>query len=457
MRTLVAGGTVVTATDTTRADVLISGEKVIAVGTVADAGADQVIDATDRYVIPGGIDAHTHMELVAPYAVACDDFATGTAAAAWGGTTTIIDYAGHDYGEPLLAGLERWQAKAAGAAHIDYGLHMMIKEVNDQVLADMGLLAGAGVTSVKLFTAYPGVYMVDDAALLRAMCRAADLGSMVAVHAENGGAIAVLTERMLAEGKTEPVYHARSRPAALEAEATSRAITLARLAGACVYIVHLTAAAALDAVHAARDDGADVYAETCVQYLYLDETDLARAGGEGSKFVCTPPLRTAADRAALWRGLRRGDLDVVATDHCPFTFADKQRGMGDFTKIPGGLPGVEERLTLAFQGVLDGRITLNRWVEVTATAPAKLFGLYPHKGTLAPGSDADLVVFDPAVQRVIGAASHHMNVDYSCYEGMAVRGRPETVMQRGHILVAGGAFHGRPGAGQYLSRQPPAR
>jgi dihydropyrimidinase len=459
VRTLVSGGTVVTAADTVRADVLIDGGKVAGVGVagvgVAGVSADRVIDATGRYVIPGGIDVHTHMELEAPNAVSCDDFATGTAAAAWGGTTTIIDYAGHDYGEPLLAGLERWQAKAAGAAHIDYGLHMMIKEVSDQVLADMALLAGAGVTSVKLFMAYPGVYMVDDGALLRAMCRAAELGSMVAVHAENGGAIEVLVGRLLAEGRTSPLYHARSRPAALEAEATSRAITLARVAGTPVYIVHLTSAAALDAVHAARDDGASVYAETCVQYLYLDQSDLA--GADASKYVCTPPLRTAADRDTLWRGLHRGDLDVLATDHCPFTLADKRRGAGDFTKVPGGLPGVEDRVTLAFQGVLDGRITLNRWVEVIATAPAKLFGLYPHKGTLAPGSDADLVVFDPAAERVIGAATHHMNVDYSCYEGLRVRGRPETVMQRGEVLVAGGTFHGRPGAGQYLSRSPAIR
>jgi dihydropyrimidinase len=485
MRTLVAGGTLVTATDTIRADVLVEDEKIAAIVTAevsaaevraaeatpadisaagatpagvraADVRADRVIDATGRYVIPGGIDAHTHMELAAPYAVACDDFATGTAAAAWGGTTTIIDYAGHDYGEPLLAGLERWHAKAAGRAHIDYGFHLMVKEVSDQVLADMALLAGAGVTSVKLFTAYPGVYMVDDAALLRAMCRAAELGSMVAVHAENGGAIEVLAARMLSEGKSSPVYHARSRPAVLEAEATSRAITLARLAGAPVYIVHLTAARALDAVHAARDEGASVYAETCVQYLYLDEGDLARAGAEGAAYVCTPPLRSAADRDALWRGLHRGDLDVVATDHCPFTLADKRRGLGDFTKIPGGLPGVEDRLTLAFQGVLDGRISLNRWVEVTSTAPAKLFGLHPRKGTLAPGSDADLVVFDPSAEREIAAATHHMNVDYSCYEGMRVRGRPETVMQRGHVLLAGNAFHGRPGAGRYLPRHAPA-
>jgi dihydropyrimidinase len=460
MRTLIRGGTVVTAADIVRADVLVEGERVVqlaaAAGRAASAAqaADKIIDATDRYVIPGGIDAHTHMELVNPFAVASDDFATGTAAAAWGGTTTIIDYAGHDYGEPLLAGLERWQAKAAGKAHIDYGLHMMIKEVNGQVLADMAGLSAAGVTSVKLFMAYPGVYMIDDEALLRAMYRAAELGSLVAVHAENGGAIEVLAGRLADEGKTSPIHHARSRPAELEGEATARAIALAGLAGSRVYIVHLTSASALAAVHAARDAGANVTAETCPQYLYLDESDLARPGAEGASYVCSPPLRTARDRDALWQGLNRGDLDVVATDHCPFLLADKRRSQDDFTKIPGGLPGVEDRVTLVFQGVLGGRISLNRWVDAVAAAPARLFGLYPRKGTLAPGSDADLVVFDPTAERVISAASHHMNVDYSCYEGLRVRGQPELVMQRGHLLVEDGTFRGRPGAGQYLARRP---
>jgi dihydropyrimidinase len=453
MRVLVTGGTVVTAAETVQADVLTDGERIAAIGSLLGATADEVIDAAGRYVIPGGVDAHTHLGLVTPLGVAADDFATGTAAAAWGGTTTVIDYAGHDYGEPLLAGLERWQASAAGRAHIDYGFHLMVKEVDDRVLAALGRLAAAGVTSVKLFMAYPGVYQVDDGSILAVLGRAAELGLLVALHAENGPAIEVLTGWLVAAGKTAPRYHARSRPAGLEGEATGRGIVLAGLAGAPLYIVHLSAAVALAAVRSARGAGQRVYAETCPQYLYLDASALDGPGGEN--YACCPPLRTGADREALWRGLACGDLDVVATDHCPFPAAAKQRGAADFTTIPNGLPGIEDRVTLVYQGVLDGRISLNRWVEVTATAPARLFGLYPRKGTLAPGSDADLVVFNPAVERVISAASHHMNVDYSCYEGMPVRGQPELVMQRGSILVRDGAFHGRPGAGRYLSRGLP--
>jgi dihydropyrimidinase len=455
MKTLVAGGTLVTAADTVRADVLVDGERIAAIGAFPETAADRVIDASHCYVIPGGVDAHTHMELATPGGVASDDFATGTAAAAWGGTTTIIDYAGHERGESVLAGLERWQAKADGKTHLDYGLHMMVKEVNDRVLADMGRLVSAGVTSVKLFMAYPGVYMVDDGALLRAMSRAADLGVLVAMHAENGDAIEMLIARHLTEGKTDPIFHALSRPPGLEGEATSRAITLAGLTGAPLYIAHLSAAQALKAVHAARDRGQRVYAETCPQYLYLSDDDLRRPGTDGAKYVCSPPLREPWHADELWQGLQRGDLDVVATDHCPFTLAQKQQGAGDFTKIPNGLPGVEDRLTLVYQAVTDGRLSLNRWVDVVATAPAKLFGLYPRKGTLAPGSDADLVVFDPDARRTILAADHHMNVDYSCYEGTPVHGRPEVVMQRGRILVQDGTFRGTRGGGRFLPRSAP--
>lgn len=450
MRTLITGGTVVTAADAVTADVLVDGELIAAVGTGLDAAADLVVDAAGRYVIPGAVDVHTHMELETSGTVACDDFATGTAAAAWGGTTTIVDYAGHERGERLLDGLARWRAKAAGSAHVDYGFHMMISEVDERVLADLGELPGAGVTSVKLFLAYPGIYMIDDAAFFQAVRRAGEIGLMTAVHAENGGPIEVLRAEAVAGGRTAPPEHAASRPASLEGEATARAIVLAGLAGAPVYIAHLSAAEALAAVHAARDRGQEVYAETCPQYLYLDESALA--GPDGARFVCSPPLRAAGVADLLWQGLRRGDLDVVATDHCPFTAAQKARGESDFTKIPNGLHGVEERLTLLHEGVCRGEIPLTRWVELAATAPARLFGLYPRKGTITAGSDADLVVFDPAVSRTLSAASHHSAADYSVYEGLRVRGRPELVMQRGKVLIDADGFHGRPGDGQFVPR-----
>ena len=451
--TLIAGGTVVTATDTVLADVLVEGEGVAAVGTGLGP-ADRVIDATGRYVIPGGVDVHTHMGLVTPTGKSCDDFATGTRAAAFGGTTTIVDYAGHEYGESLGSGLDRWMAHAEGASNIDYGFHMMLREVDDRVLAEMAALVADGVTSFKLFMAYPGVYMVDDKALFRAMTRSAELGALIALHAENGGPIDVLVDRLVAAGRTAPIEHARSRPPGLEGEATARAIALAELAGVPVHIAHLSSADALAAVRAGRDRGAAVHAETCPQYLWLTEDDLGRPGVEGAKFVCSPPLRPPGHQEQLWQGLRLGDLDVVATDHCPFTVAQKAAAADCFPRIPNGLPGVEERVTLLHEGVVRGRLGLNRWVEVTATAPAQVFGLYPRKGTIATGSDADLVVFDPTTERTLSAAEHHSAVDYSCYEGLRVHGLPELVMQRGNVLVDGGRFVGTPGAGRFLPRTP---
>ena len=453
MRTLLSGGTVLGAGGAVRADVLVDGERVAAVGVSLTAAGDRTIDATGRYLVPGGVDVHTHLELATPAGVACDDFVTGTRAAACGGTTTIVDYAGHDRGESVLAGLARWQAMASGRAQIDYAFHMMIAEVDDRVLAELADLIAEGVTSVKIFMAYPGGYMIDDAQVLRVLRRAASLGMLTAVHAENGGPIEVLRAESVAAGRTGPAYHAASRPALLEGEATGRVIALAEIAGAPVYIAHLSAMEALAAVHAARDRGLPVYAETCPQYLFLDQALLA--GPDGARYVCSPPLRTEPARRALWLGLQRGDLDVVATDHCPFTAAQKARGADDFTLIPNGLHGVEERLTLLYQGVQRGLISLARWVELSATAPAKLFGLYPRKGAIVPGADADIVVFDPAVERTLSAATHHSAVDYSVYEGMVVRGRPQLVMQRGEVLVDEQGFHGRPGAGQFLRRGPP--
>ena len=451
MRTLISGGIVLSAAGSVQADVLIDGEQIAAVGTSLGP-ADQGIDAGGRYVLPGGVDVHTHMELATPNGMACDDFVTGTRAAACGGTTTIVDYAGHERGESLLAGLARWHARAAGHTHIDYAFHMMISEVNDQVLAELASLADVGVTSIKIFMAYPGVYMIDDAQIYRIL-REAGLGILTAVHAENGAVIEELRREYVTAGQTGPRYHAASRPALLEGEATGRLITLAELAGAPVYIAHLSATQALAAVHAARDRGQRVYAETCPQYLFLDEGLLS--GPDGARYVCSPPLRTKTARHALWRGLQRGDLDVVATDHCPFTAAQKARGERDFTLIPNGLHGVEERLVLLYQGVVAGHISLARWVELSATGPARLFGLYPRKGAVVPGADADLVVFDPAAEHVLSAAAHHSAADYSVYEGMAVRGRADVVMQRGEVLVDAGGFHGRLGAGQFLRRDLP--
>ena len=456
MKTLIKDGTVVTANDTLRADVLIEDETVRAIGTGLGAQAERVIDASGRYVMPGAVDVHTHMELPFGGTFASDDFATGTAAAAWGGTTTIVDFAVQTFGQSLHQGIEQWHKKAEGKAHIDYGFHVIVREVNEGILKEMDQLVQEGVPSFKLFMAYPGVFMLDDASIFRAMSRTASNGGLIMMHAENGGAIDVLVQRYLAEGKGDPINHGLTRPASMEGEATSRAIALARLADVAVYIVHLSSKDALDAVRAARDDGAPAFAETCPQYLYLSLDDLARPGFEGAKYVCSPPLRPQSHQADLWKGLLQDDLQLVATDHCPFHFKEqKEMGRGDFSKIPNGLPGVEDRFSLIFHGgVHSGRISLNRFVELVATAPAKMFGLYPRKGTIAPGSDADIVIFNPTVERTLSARTHHMNVDYSCYEGMTVRGLPEVVIQRGNVLVEKGGFQGKKGAGQFLRRSP---
>ena len=452
MRTLIEGGTVVTATETMAADVVIEDEKIAAIGVGMNVEADKVIDATGRYVMPGGVDAHTHMELPFGGSFCSDDFETGTRAAAFGGTTTIVDFALQDFGEGLRQGLDRWLDKAKIAC-TDYGLHVIVREVTDQVLKEMDELVGEGVTSFKLFMAYPGVFMLDDASIFRAMRQAADSGALIMMHAENGGPIDVLVRQFLEEGKTAPVNHGLTRPAVMEGEAVHRVFKLAELAGTPAYIVHLSSRDALNAVREARNRGMPAFAETCPQYLYLSIDDMARPGFEGAKFVCSPPLRTADHQEELWKGLAGGDLQVVSTDHAPFNYVgQKDLGKDDFSKIPNGLPSVEDRFTLLYGGVEAGHIGLNRFVEIVATAPAKMFGLYPRKGTIAPGSDADVVVFDPRVERVISAERHHMRVDYSCYEGRRVRGLPEVVLQRGRVLVENGEFHGQPGWGTFIPR-----
>ena len=452
MRTLIENGTLVTATETVKADVVIEDEKVAAIGRGMRVEADRTIDATDRYVMPGGVDVHTHMDLPFGGSFCSDDFETGSRAAAFGGTTTIVDFALQGTGEGLRPGLELWFEKAKTSS-IDYGFHMIVKEVNDQVLKEMDELVGEGVTSFKLFMAYPGVFMLDDASIFRTMERAADSGALIMMHAENGGPIDVLVHRYVDEGKLEPKWHGMSRPAVMEGEAVSRVFKLAELAGTPAYIVHLSSRDGLDAVREARDRGLPAFAETCPQYLYLSSDDMARPGFEGAKYVCSPPLRPADHQEALWAGLRSDDLCIVATDHAPFNYkGQKDLGKDDFSKIPNGLPSVEDRFTLLYEGVERGHIGLNRFVELVATRPAKMFGMYPRKGTIAPGSDADIVVFDPKHERVISAETHHMNVDYSCYEGMTVHGLPEIVMQRGQVLVEGGEYHGEPGQGRFLPR-----
>ncbi len=408
-RTLIRNGLVITASDESSVDVLIEDEKVVALADPAFAQgwtADTVIDATGKYVIPGGVDAHTHMELPFGGTFASDTFDTGTRAAAFGGTTTIIDFAVQKTGEVVQDGLAAWHAKADGNCHIDYAFHMILGGVDDDSLKAMDQLVGEGITSFKLFMAYPGVFYSDDGQILRAMQRARDNGAMIMMHAENGIAIDVLVRQALARGETDPIHHGLTRPAALEAEATHRAIQLAGVARDCpLYIVHLSASEALAQVAAARDEGRNVFAETCPQYLFLTLEDMGN-GFEGAKFVCSPPLRTADHQPDLWSGLVKDDLQVVSTDHCPFDFeGQKDLGKGDFRKVPNGLPGVEDRVDLLHDGgVIGGRITRERWVEVISTAPAKLFGMYPRKGSISVGADADLVVYNPERKRTISAA-----------------------------------------------------
>jgi dihydropyrimidinase len=385
---------------------------------------------------------------------AADTFETGTRAAAWGGTTTIIDFAVQAKGASLLSTLDNWHRKADGQCAIDYGFHMIVSDVNDATLKEMDACIGAGVNSFKMFMAYPGVFYATDGEILRAMQQAAQTGALVMMHAENGIAIDQLVAQAVAAGKTDPVQHGLTRPPELEAEATSRAIALARVTGSPLYIVHLSAAQALDAVTAARDTGQNVFAETCPQYLYLSIEDLARPGFDGAKFVASPPLRPREHQGSLWRGLRTNDLSVVSTDHCPFCFAEqKELGRGDFSKIPNGIPGVEHRMDLLHQGVTGGELSLARWVEVASTTPARMFGLYPGKGTIQPGADADIVVYDPAARQVLSVATHHMNVDYSAYEGMEITGRVQTVLSRGRVIIDAGQYHGVTGHGRFLQRE----
>jgi dihydropyrimidinase len=457
LKTLIRGGTVVTATDLYRGEVLIEDEKIAAIATSFDgASVDRTIDASGKYVIPGGIDVHTHLDMPFGGTTSADDFESGTVAAAHGGTTSIVDFAIQYRGQTLRHALETWAEKAGGKAAIDYGFHMIVTELTDAVEKEMDALVREGVTSFKLFMAYPGVFMLDDATIFKALLRTGENGGTICMHAENGGVIDVLVKKALAEGKTAPRYHALTRPARAEGEATHRAIALAEMAGVPIYIVHLSASEALEMVTEARDRGLPAYAETCPQYLFLSYDNYEEPGFAGAKYVMSPPLRPKETHARLWRGLAGGDLQAVSTDHCPFCMKEqKELGRDDFSKIPNGAPGIETRMSLVFDGgVRTGKISVNRFVELTSTSPAKIFGLFPRKGTVAPGSDADLVVFDPQKKMTLSAKTHHMRVDYNPYEGREVTGAAETVLSRGRVIVENGKFTGKAGAGSFLKRSP---
>jgi dihydropyrimidinase len=453
--TIIRNGSVVTATDTYTADVAIVNGKITAVGTdLPTQNAGRILDATGKLILPGGIDVHTHLDMPFGGTTSADDFETGTRAAAFGGTTTLIDFAIQYKGQSLRQAFDTWMAKAASKAVCDYAFHCIVTDVSGGQLSEMNDLVHEGVTSFKLFMAYPGIFMLDDGSIFKALQTTAKNGGMVCMHAENGSAIDVIVQQALAEGKRAPKYHALTRPTTAEAEAVGRAIALAEMAGAPIYIVHLSCNDALEKIREARDRGLPVYAETCPQYLYLSLENMDAPGFEGAKYVFTPPLREKWNQEKLWNGLKHDHLQVVSTDHCPFCFKEqKEMGRDYFTKIPNGGPGVEHRMSLTYSGgVATGRFNVNRFVELVSTTPAKLFGLYPRKGTIAVGSDADLVIFDPHRKHTISAATHHMRVDYSMFEGIQVTGMPDVVLSRGRVVIESDKFLGRAGQGEFLRR-----
>ncbi len=467
--TLITGGTVVSATGRSEADVLIDGEKIVAVlapgstllGTDIRSSVDTVIDATGKYVIPGGIDAHTHFELPFGGTEASDTFESGTRAAAWGGTTSVIDFAVQTTGSRVQDGLATWHEKAAGNCAIDYGFHQIMGGVDADSLQAMKGFADEGITSYKMFMAYPGVFYSDDGQILKAMQTAADLGLLTMMHAENGPAIDVLAAQLAEAGKTTPYYHGIARAWQMEEEATHRAIMLANLTGAPLYVVHVSAKQAVEQLAWARDKGQNVFGETCPQYLYLSlEAQLGATSDEwgafeGAKWVCSTPLRSREEghQDHMWQALRTNDLQMVSTDHCPFCMkGQKELGTDDFRAIPNGIGSIEHRMDLMYQGVVTGEITLERWVELTSTTPARMFGMYGQKGVIQPGADGDVVVYDPKGHTTISAATHHMNMDHSAWEGFEIDGHVDTVISRGKVVIDGGEYHGAKGDGRFIKR-----
>jgi dihydropyrimidinase len=455
MSVLIKGGRVITAADDYVADVFVEGERITLIGESLDVAADRVIDAAGKYVLPGCVDPHTHLDMPFGGTVTIDDVESGQISAAFGGTTCHVDFCIQPQGKSFAEALDEWHAKAAGKQVIDMGYHMAITDLRDGgTLEELASLPDQGITSYKLFMAYKGALMVDDETLFRAMEVAAASGALVMVHAENGDVVDVLVRDALAAGNTAPLYHALTRPPEAEGEATNRAIQLAHLAGAPLYVVHVTCKEAVDPIARAREYGWDVWGETCTQYFFNSLDDIAKPDFEGAKYVYSPPVRDKANHDVLWGAVRTDALSAISTDHCAFLWdGQKTLGRDDFSKIPNGGPGLEDRLRMIHHfGVREGRISLNRMVELLATNPAKLFGLYPRKGTLAVGSDADIVVFDPEKRVTISAATHHSKADYSLYEGTEVQGAPEVVLLRGHVLVENGTLVARPGIGRFVKR-----
>ena len=459
MSVLIKNGRVVTAADDYHADIFIKDTTVTLIGKDLNIEADHIVDASGKLVIPGGVDPHTHLEMPFGGTMTSDTFETGTRAAAFGGTTCVVDFAIQQKGASTLTALDTWHEKAAGKTAIDYSFHMIITDMPESRIQEMRRLADEGITSYKLFMAYPGALLSDDGTIFRAMRKAGEDGTLVCMHAENGIVIDELIKIALAEGHIEPKYHALTRPTRLEAEGTHRALAIAEVAQSPVYIVHLSCYDSLQELRLAQARGVMAHAETCPQYLLLDIDSYDEPGFDGAKYVLTPPLREKWNQDELWKGLRSQALHVISTDHCPFCLKEqKELGKDDFSKIPNGGPGVENRMSLIYHhGVSSGRITLNRFVELTSTAPAKIFGLFPRKGTIAVDSDADIVIFDPHQEETISyhnSRTHHMNIDYNTFEGFKVKGYTETVLSRGKIVIDKGEYLGRAGDGQFIKRGP---
>ncbi|PEL13414.1 dihydropyrimidinase [Bacillus sp. AFS017336] len=456
MKKIIRNGTIVTATDTFKADILIEEDKISTIGLNLESTDAEVIDATGNYIFPGGVDPHTHLDMPFGGTVTKDDFESGTIAAAFGGTTTIIDFCLTNKGEPLQKAIETWHEKSTNKAVIDYSFHLMIGEITDDVLNELPrVIEKEGITSFKVFMAYKNVFQADDATLYRTLLAAKEHGALVMVHAENGDVVDYLINEALAEGKTEPIYHALTRPPEVEGEATGRAATLTALANSQLYVVHVTCAEAVEKITEARNNGVDIWGETCPQYLVLDQTMLEKPNFEGAKYVWSPPLREKWNQDVLWNALKNGNLQTLGSDQCSFDFkGQKELGRDDFSKIPNGGPTIEDRVSILFsEGVKKGKLTLNQFVDITSTRSAKLFGLYPQKGTISVGSDADLVIFDPNINRTLSSKTHHMAVDYNAFEGMEVNGEPVSVLVRGEFVIKDKQYVGHAGSGQYLKRK----